>query len=157
MLFVLDTGHWFARSILAPKACMAYPFVQGQSGPIIEGFFRYTVATTILTESTPPSWFFRLVPSRARPNRHKVLQILVNLITNAKHALEESRCPDPQVTFRIGINGNTRVKVTVSDNGIGIAAENFSRVFSYGFTTRKNGHGFGLHSGVIFQPTATGT
>ena len=34
----------------------------------------------------------------------------------------------------------------VSDNGVGIPAENLERVFSHGFTTRKDGHGFGLHS-----------
>ena len=38
--------------------------------------------------------------------------------------------------------------VAISDNGIGIAPENFPRIFSYGFTTRKTGHGFGLHSGA---------
>jgi signal transduction histidine kinase len=81
-------------------------------------------------------------------DRHKVLQILFNLITNAKLALEESRRPDPQVHLKIGLNGNNCVKVAVSDNGVGIAAENFPRIFSYGFTTRKNGHGFGLHSAI---------
>jgi len=39
-----------------------------------------------------------------------------------------------------------RVRITVTDNGVGIAPENLTRVFSQGFTTRKGGHGFGLHS-----------
>jgi signal transduction histidine kinase len=81
-------------------------------------------------------------------DKHKVLQILVNLITNAKHALDESGRKDPQLTLKIARNGNSRLKVSVSDNGIGIAPENFPKVFSYGFTTRRTGHGFGLHSGV---------
>jgi len=81
-------------------------------------------------------------------DRHKVLQILVNLITNAKHALDESGRPDRQLTLKTGMNGNNCLKVAVSDNGIGISPENLARLFSYGFTTKKSGHGFGLHSGA---------
>jgi signal transduction histidine kinase len=81
-------------------------------------------------------------------DRHKVLQILVNLITNAKHALDESGRPDRQLTLKTSMNGNNCLKVAVSDNGIGISPENLTRLFSYGFTTKKTGHGFGLHSGA---------
>ena len=35
------------------------------------------------------------------------------------------------------------------DNGIGIPPENLTRIFNHGFTTRKDGHGFGLHSGAL--------
>ena len=52
------------------------------------------------------------------------------------------------LTVGIGINGDGRVKVTVQDNGVGIPPENLIRIFSHGFTTRKGGHGFGLHSGA---------
>jgi C4-dicarboxylate-specific signal transduction histidine kinase len=44
---------------------------------------------------------------------------------------------------------NDRVKIVVLDNGVGIPAQNLTRIFSHGFTTRKEGHGFGLHSGAI--------
>jgi C4-dicarboxylate-specific signal transduction histidine kinase len=81
-------------------------------------------------------------------DKHKVLQILVNLITNAKHALNESGRPDRRLTVKTGMNGNNRLKVTVADNGIGIPPENLTRIFSHGFTTRKTGHGFGLYSGA---------
>jgi len=46
-------------------------------------------------------------------------------------------------------NGEERVQVVVSDNGIGIPAENLTRMFAHGFTTRKDGHGYGLHSGAL--------
>jgi signal transduction histidine kinase len=81
-------------------------------------------------------------------DKHKVLQILVNLITNAKHALDESGRPDRRLTLKTGMNGNSRLNVSVSDNGVGIAPENLTRLFTHGFTTRKTGHGFGLYSGA---------
>ena len=43
-------------------------------------------------------------------------------------------------------NGDNRVKIVFRDNGIGIAPENITRIFSHGFTTKRKGHGFGLHS-----------
>lgn len=84
---------------------------------------------------------------RALVDRHKVLQILVNLINNAKHALSDQAC-DRRVTVAISHLEPDRVRISVSDNGVGIAPENLNRVFSQGFTTRKDGHGFGLHSGA---------
>ena len=81
--------------------------------------------------------------------KHKVLQILVNLIRNAKYALDDGPCPDKRLTVQVGANGNGFIRVAVMDNGIGIPAANLARIFEHGFTTRKNGHGFGLHSGAL--------
>jgi C4-dicarboxylate-specific signal transduction histidine kinase len=81
-------------------------------------------------------------------DKHKVLQILVNLIGNAKHACKDSEKPDKQIILRV-VNENERIKIAVIDNGVGILAENLTRVFNLGFTTRKDGHGFGLHSGAL--------
>jgi PAS domain S-box-containing protein len=80
--------------------------------------------------------------------KHKVLQILVNLIRNAKYACDDSGREDKQIILRVA-NGNGSVKISVIDNGVGIPAENMTRIFNHGFTTRKNGHGFGLHSGAL--------
>jgi PAS domain S-box-containing protein len=82
-------------------------------------------------------------------DKHKVLQILVNLLQNAKHACDDSHRPNKQVTIRIKSAGENFVHIQVADNGIGIPPENLMRVFAQGFTTRKDGHGFGLHSGVL--------
>ena len=41
-------------------------------------------------------------------------------------------------------NGGGSVKISVSDNGVGIPPENLNRIFNHGFTTKKEGHGFGL-------------
>jgi len=82
-------------------------------------------------------------------DRHKVIQILVNLFSNAKYACDFN---DPaNRTIRICLNAvdDDRIRIEVIDNGMGIAEENVTRIFSYGFTTRKCGHGFGLHSGAL--------
>ncbi|HEX8679069.1 MAG TPA: ATP-binding protein [Chthoniobacterales bacterium] len=80
--------------------------------------------------------------------KHKILQILVNLIRNAKYACDDTNEPDKRITVRIARN-KKHVEVSVIDNGIGIPAENLTRIFNHGFTTRDSGHGFGLHSGAL--------
>lgn len=76
--------------------------------------------------------------------KHKVLQILVNLIRNAKYACDESGRADKRMIMR-STNGDGRVRISIIDNGVGIPPENLTRIFAHGFTTRKDGHGFGLH------------
>jgi C4-dicarboxylate-specific signal transduction histidine kinase len=82
-------------------------------------------------------------------DKHKVLQILVNLISNAKHALAHAAADDKQLHITIAATEPGRVKIIVRDNGAGIPPENLTRVFRHGFTTKKQGHGFGLHSGAL--------
>jgi PAS domain S-box-containing protein len=81
-------------------------------------------------------------------DRHKVLQILINLIRNAKHALEDGRSDQRQLTIQCRLAGPDRITIAVKDNGIGIPGENLAKIFNHGFTTKKDGHGFGLHSGA---------
>lgn len=81
-------------------------------------------------------------------DKHKVMQILVNLIQNGRIALTEANNQDRELRIQIRVTDDAKVSVTVADNGIGIPADNLTRIFSHGFTTRKNGHGFGLHSGA---------
>ena len=82
-------------------------------------------------------------------DRHKILQILVNLVANAKHALAESTAKERLLTLTVSMTGEDTIRVTVADNGIGIPEENLTRIFTHGFTTRPDGHGFGLHSGAL--------
>jgi PAS domain S-box-containing protein len=82
-------------------------------------------------------------------DRHRVLEILINLLRNAKHALEATDRHDKQVVVTVRQTPEGRVAIRVRDNGVGIAPENLTRIFRHGFTTKKDGHGFGLHSGAI--------
>jgi C4-dicarboxylate-specific signal transduction histidine kinase len=82
-------------------------------------------------------------------DKHKVLQILLNLLSNAKHSLADSGRKDKQVTVRV-TNGGERIRIAMTDNGVGIPPANLRKIFNHGFTTRpKGGHGFGLHSGAL--------
>ena len=81
-------------------------------------------------------------------DRHKVLQILINLFRNAKHAMEEQNGKQRDLTVRVGLGPSGMVRITVTDTGVGIPPENMARIFNHGFTTKQDGHGFGLHSGA---------
>jgi PAS domain S-box-containing protein len=89
-------------------------------------------------------------------DKHKVLQVLVNVIRNAKYACDESGRKDKQI--RINVSRRDQwVCIAVTDNGVGIPEENKTRIFNHGFTTRKDGHGFGLHSGALAASELGGT
>ena len=91
-------------------------------------------------------------------DKQKILQILVNLVTNAINALKESDQTDSKkLTIRLSHNAEDKACVSVTDNGIGIVPDNLTRIFSHGFTTRVNGHGFGLHSAALFAQEMGGS
>ena len=78
-------------------------------------------------------------------DRHQMMQILVNLIGNAKDSLQEAVQEKRELTVAIDqVDGGARIEVR--DNGVGITRENLAKVFNHGFTTKKRGHGFGLHN-----------
>ncbi len=82
-------------------------------------------------------------------DRHKVLQILVNLICNARQSMDAHESERKVLTLTIDEGDEGQLRIAVRDNGEGILPENLPRVFSHGFTTKKDGHGFGLHSCAV--------
>ena len=93
-------------------------------------------------------------------DKHLILQILVNLIANATHAMDGVMDRARQMTLRLVVaeTGNAlRLRIRVEDNGEGIAPENLIRLFAHGFTTRREGHGFGLHSCALAAEQMEGT
>jgi signal transduction histidine kinase len=82
-------------------------------------------------------------------DKHKVLMILVNLISNAKYAMDDIPVEQRRLCVKLERAGTDRVRIEVSDSGVGIPPELLTRIFRYGFTTRPDGHGFGLHSSAL--------
>ena len=90
-------------------------------------------------------------------DKHRVLQTLVNLIRNAKRAIKEVDRDDKQMTITTQFEASGMVSISVADNGVGIPAENLVKLFGHGFTTKKGGHGFGLHSSANFAKELGGS
>jgi C4-dicarboxylate-specific signal transduction histidine kinase len=90
-------------------------------------------------------------------DKHKVLMILVNLISNSKYALDAAPAGQRCLTLRLEAPTAERVRVEVRDNGMGIAQELLTSIFQHGFTTREDGHGFGLHSSALAAQELGGT
>lgn len=79
-------------------------------------------------------------------DKHRLLLILINLISNAKYAMSNMDGRDRKMTLSIKFIDDSILRISVQDEGEGILPENMTRIFAHGFTTRKEGHGFGLHS-----------
>ena len=90
-------------------------------------------------------------------DRHKVLQILINLLRNSKYAIDERAPKEKRLEIQVCRTAGGNAAITVRDNGIGIAPENLTRIFGHGFTTKKDGHGFGLHSGALAAKQMNGS
>jgi signal transduction histidine kinase len=82
---------------------------------------------------------------RLLADKHKLLQILLNLISNARHAIKDSEAGGGLLIVRLR-RGDERIVIQIADTGVGIPEENLSLIFQHGFTTKKDGHGFGLHA-----------
>jgi len=90
-------------------------------------------------------------------DKARLLQILLNLISNAGQATDGAPDREPRLMLRVGLVEDRSLRIDVVDNGVGIAPENLTRVFAHGFTTKKDGHGFGLHSAAIAAQEMGGT
>jgi PAS domain S-box-containing protein len=88
-------------------------------------------------------------------DRHKLLQILTNLLSNARQALIDA--PRKVVTVRLARLRPDRFAIEVEDTGAGITGDNLTKIFQHGFTTRKEGHGFGLHSSALAAQSMGGS
>ena len=89
-------------------------------------------------------------------DRHKLIQILGNLLSNARHALKDRLDARHQLTLRVRQQGADAVVIEVQDTGVGIPTEVLGRLFEFGFTTKKDGHGFGLHTSAILAKELAG-
>jgi len=95
-----------------------------------------------------------------RLDKPRLLQIMVNLIANAKQAMDGVSERAHRLRLRMDVADvaeGPRLRIRIEDDGEGIAPENLSKLFVHGFTTRKQGHGFGLHSCALATKAMGGT
>jgi len=91
-------------------------------------------------------------------DKHQILQILVNLIRNATHAMIDNPGDSHCLTLTIEqALDDRRIQLSVHDTGVGINPEHLTRIFSQGFTTKEEGHGLGLHSSALAAKSLQGT
>ncbi|MEO7327776.1 MAG: ATP-binding protein, partial [Minicystis sp.] len=79
-------------------------------------------------------------------DRHKLMQILVNLLSNARHAVRDQPPLGRRITLGLRRGLDEGFTIEVADSGYGILAQDLPKIFTHGFTTKKEGHGFGLHA-----------
>jgi NO-binding membrane sensor protein with MHYT domain/signal transduction histidine kinase len=89
-------------------------------------------------------------------DRHKLIQILGNLLSNARHALKNRSDGERRLTLCVRRQDCGMVAIEVQDSGVGISVDVLDRLFEFGFTTKKDGHGFGLHTSAILAKELAG-
>jgi C4-dicarboxylate-specific signal transduction histidine kinase len=82
-------------------------------------------------------------------DKHRLMQILLNLISNACHAVSAAPTTSSREVAIEATASDGNVAIRVVDHGVGIDGETFKKLFRHGFTTKRDGHGFGLHSSAI--------
>lgn len=97
-----------------------------------------------------------LATTSVMADRHRILQILVNLVSNARDAVQSHQGAQQRIAIAAERDG-LRLHVRVIDSGVGIAPELAAKIFGAGVTSKSNGHGYGLHSSALAARQMNGT
>jgi signal transduction histidine kinase len=135
---IVQLQQTYARSTLVTEECDLTMLVEDALSIQLPALRRHGVSVVRELAQLP----------RTRVDKHKVLQILVNLMTNAKNAMSTIPEDKRQMSVRLSQMGNV-ARIQVTDNGTGIDPEVRGKLFMQGFTTREGGHGLGLHSSAL--------
>jgi predicted ATPase/signal transduction histidine kinase/tRNA A-37 threonylcarbamoyl transferase component Bud32 len=135
---IVQVQQTYAKASLLTEECELSQLITDALRIQLPALQRHGVRITQQLEAVP----------KVRVDKHKVLQILINLISNARYALDAIPEGQRHLCVRLRAEEN-RALIQLVDNGMGIAPELRERLFSHGFTTRKGGHGFGLHSSAL--------
>jgi signal transduction histidine kinase len=135
---IVQLQQTYARSTLLTEECDLAQLIEDALSIQMASLQRHGIVIVRELASLP----------RVQVDKHKVLQILINLITNAKSAM--ASLPREERRLRLGLEAvNNTARIQVVDNGVGFKPEVHARLFSQGFTTRQGGHGLGLHSSAL--------
>ncbi|HTO05115.1 MAG TPA: HAMP domain-containing sensor histidine kinase, partial [Opitutus sp.] len=162
----LAEREWFATEIAAMqknidyiKAIIAMQQDYASTAGVVEKLETSTLLEDALGMSEPNITSHQIEVVREflpvppiTVEKDKVLQILINLIHNARDACDEAPASTNRkkiITLKIEPGESGEVRLIVRDNGVGIPPENLTRIFSHGFTTRSGGHGFALHTSIL--------
>ncbi|OJH34374.1 trifunctional serine/threonine-protein kinase/ATP-binding protein/sensor histidine kinase [Cystobacter ferrugineus] len=135
---IVQVQQTYARNALMTEECELSQLIDDALRIQMESLRRHGVTVHRELSEVP----------RVKVDKHKVLQILINLLSNAKHALDGVPEGRRNLWVRLTAVGNV-ARIQVADDGVGIAPELMESLFAHGFTTRKDGHGFGLHSSAL--------
>jgi predicted ATPase/signal transduction histidine kinase len=135
---IVQLQQTYARSSLVTEECDLAVLVEDALSIQLPALRRHGVNVTRDLAQVP----------RTRVDKHKLLQILVNLISNAKNAMSAVPEDKRELRVRLSLTGNV-ARIQVADNGTGIDPEVRGKLFMQGFTTREGGHGLGLHSSAL--------
>jgi len=111
----------------------------------LESALRITEQSGFEDQALDVEWQLADAPT-LRLDRHRLLEVLVNLVKNAREALADGSAPRKLRFASRCDEAAQRLVLELSDSGPGIELENLTKVFQHGFTTKPGGHGFGLHS-----------
>lgn len=143
---IVATQQSYAKvSGLIDHLCLA-DVVEDALRIVQAGFDRHGIRTERFFEELPPM----------AADKHQIIQILLNLLRNAKEAIKQSGNKPRFVRITLRRHSGDHVRIEVKDSGIGLAEENLTRIFAHGFTTKSTGHGFGLHSGALAAQQMSG-
>jgi PAS domain S-box-containing protein len=135
---IIATQQTFARTGGLTEVVVISDLIDGAVSLSDAGLSRHRIQIVRDYQVIPP----------VTVDKHKVLQILINLISNAKHAVVNADCDARRIVLRSRVQQGS-VCIEVEDTGVGIPSENLDGIFRFGFTTKLNGHGFGLHGSAL--------
>ncbi|SEL45825.1 Predicted ATPase [Stigmatella aurantiaca] len=135
---IVQVQQTYARTTLITEECDLAQLIEDALRIQLPALQRHGVSVQRELSSVP----------KVRVDKHKVLQVIINLLNNAKYALDSIPEGARTLWVKLWAEGQA-VFIQVVDNGVGITAEVKDKLFSHGFTTRKDGHGFGLHSSAL--------
>jgi C4-dicarboxylate-specific signal transduction histidine kinase len=132
---IIGTYQSYGRSSFVLERLPVTEIIEAASKIVWPSFERHGVALACIAPDN----------LHITTDRHKVMQIVINLMTNARDAVS-ARNSDRRVEVQVGSTDAGGARIAVSDNGVGISRDDLARIFVYGYTTKADGHGFGLHT-----------